>query len=194
MSLGAAMITHVVSVLLHWPDMLFQCCFTDHTCCFSVASLITHVIGLMFINQIKCMPFPTSKLSMYVCVNSRKFKKNLANYLCLCRRSCVQNLRWFRGGQRNLNLRNVLQMSFQARVNNPFVIKFFGPTLNEPNVFINTYRINLHIFWNLVGDSSYVWRFSHENDHRTSLWFLVGNMSHKTTLCAGFIFFWFSLN
>ena len=33
--------------------------------------------------------------------------------------------------------------------------------------------------------------FFHENVHRPSLWILVGTMSHKTTLCAGFIFFWF---
>ena len=70
----ASLIRHVVSVLLHRS---LQCCFTDHTCCSSVASLIRHVIGLMFINQIKCMLFSTSKLSMYVCVNSRKCKKNL---------------------------------------------------------------------------------------------------------------------
>ena len=126
------MITHVVSVLLHWSDMLFHCCFTDH---FSVASLITHVIGLMFINQIKCRLFPTSIFHYPMfstdirldSINSRKCKKSktLANYLCLCRRSCVQNLKWFRGGQINLNLRNVLQMSSQARVNNPFVINYF---------------------------------------------------------------------
>ena len=111
----ASLIRHVVSVLLHWSVMLFQCCFTDHTCCFNVASPITHVIGLMFINQIKCMLFPTSKLSrdpiIYVCLCKFKKmqKKTLANYLCLCRRSCVQNLRWFRGGHKILNLNEHLK-------------------------------------------------------------------------------------
>ena len=109
-----------------------RCC-NDHTYCFSVASLIRHAAFSLFINQIKCMLFPTSMFHYPMFwtdirqdgINSRKCNKNLENYLCLCRRSCVQNLRWFRGGQRNLNLRNVLQMSSQARVNNPFVIKFF---------------------------------------------------------------------
>ena len=61
---------------------------------------------------------------------------------------------------------------------------FFNFSKTEGNTTSSPWTL-----WNHVHDSSYVWRFSHENDHRPSLWFLVGNMSHKTTLCAGFIFF-----
>ena len=61
--------------VLQWSHMLFQCCFTDQTCCFSVASLITSVllhwshmllVSCLLIKSNACFFPPANYLCMFV--------------------------------------------------------------------------------------------------------------------------------